>query len=480
MRAQGNAVVTGASRGIGRAVALELARRGFDVIATMRRPEDGAGLATELGDADGTLRVERMDVTDGDSIVVPDSMRVLVNNAGTEKPHPPFEATPMELWREMYDTNVFGLIDVTRRAIPSLRAAGGGVICNVTSSSILAPVPFYAVPFEQGGGECDRRVAASRARAARHPHPGDHARADRHRHARRLRPTAGGDRGRGLPRRRGAVLRGPARHRSDGDVDGRRGPRHRRRHPRRRCAVARRVRPVVGGDARRLASRATKTSCGPCSPPGPAADRGGSPRSLDETASRSGHPMVDCPATGRASTPCRPGRTASRCSGARRSTPADRRGWRCCSMSTGGTDTRPCTARPGCTRCTNLRARVCTRGMGCCAAGARRACPGSRSARPVARHRCPWERPVAVERQALPRRRRCGLQASFTVFRRLQLCFDVAAASLELVEGSLMRRAVRLQRALLGLELLRYTRACRMPGCRGGSSDRGTCSGARR
>ena len=144
MRAQGNAVVTGASRGIGRAVALELARRGFDVIATMRRPEDGAGLATELGDSDGTLRVERMDVTDGDSIVVPDSMRVLVNNAGTEKPHPPFEATPMELWREMYETNVFGLIDVTRRAIPSLRAAGGGVICNVTSSSILAPVPFYA------------------------------------------------------------------------------------------------------------------------------------------------------------------------------------------------------------------------------------------------------------------------------------------------------------------------------------------------
>ena len=67
-----------------------------------------------------------------------------MNNAGTEKPHPPFEATPMELWREMYETNVFGLIEVTRRAIPALRAGGGGVLCNVTSSSILAPVPFYA------------------------------------------------------------------------------------------------------------------------------------------------------------------------------------------------------------------------------------------------------------------------------------------------------------------------------------------------
>jgi NAD(P)-dependent dehydrogenase (short-subunit alcohol dehydrogenase family) len=135
--------VTGASRGIGRGVAIELARRGFDVIATMRTPADGATLADEVGDAKGSLRVERLDVTDHDSIAMPDHLRVLVNNAGVEKPHPPFEATPMQLWREMYETNVFGLIEVTRRAIPALRAANGGVICNVTSSSILAPVPFY-------------------------------------------------------------------------------------------------------------------------------------------------------------------------------------------------------------------------------------------------------------------------------------------------------------------------------------------------
>lgn len=143
MRAEGSAVVTGASRGIGRAVAIELARRGFDVVATMRRTEDGEGLPAELGDATGTLRVERLDVTDADAFEMPTPLRVVVNNAGVEKPHPPFEATPMELWREMYETNVFGLIDVTRRAIPALRAGGGGVVCNVTSSSILAPVPFY-------------------------------------------------------------------------------------------------------------------------------------------------------------------------------------------------------------------------------------------------------------------------------------------------------------------------------------------------
>jgi NAD(P)-dependent dehydrogenase (short-subunit alcohol dehydrogenase family) len=140
MEAKGTAVVTGASRGIGRAVAIELAERGFDVVATMRDATVGADLA---GLGDGRLRVERLDVTDPSSIELPDNLRVLVNNAGVEAAHPPFEATPMDVWRAMFETNVFGLIDVTRRAIPALRAAGGGVVCNITSSSILAPVPFY-------------------------------------------------------------------------------------------------------------------------------------------------------------------------------------------------------------------------------------------------------------------------------------------------------------------------------------------------
>jgi NAD(P)-dependent dehydrogenase (short-subunit alcohol dehydrogenase family) len=144
MRAEGAAVVTGASRGIGRAVAVELARRGFDVTATMRRPDDGDGLAALVHGGSGSLRVQRLDVTDPQSFEMPTGLRVVVNNAGVEKPHPPFEATPMELWRGMFETNVFGLIEVTRRAIPALRASGGGVVCNVTSSSILAPVPFYA------------------------------------------------------------------------------------------------------------------------------------------------------------------------------------------------------------------------------------------------------------------------------------------------------------------------------------------------
>jgi NAD(P)-dependent dehydrogenase (short-subunit alcohol dehydrogenase family) len=142
MDASGIAVVTGASRGIGRAVAIELAQRGFDVVATMRNPDDGATLPSEAGGSAGTLRVERLDVTDASTIDLPDGLRVLVNNAGVEDENLPIETMPIDIWRRMFETNVLGLVQVTQRAIPKLRDSGGGVICNVTSSSILAPVPF--------------------------------------------------------------------------------------------------------------------------------------------------------------------------------------------------------------------------------------------------------------------------------------------------------------------------------------------------
>jgi NAD(P)-dependent dehydrogenase (short-subunit alcohol dehydrogenase family) len=145
MDAKGIAVVTGASRGFGRAIAVALARAGFDVVATMRAPADGAGLPQEVVDGSGTITVMRLDVTDPDSITLPEGLRVLVNNAGTEADYLPVEAVPMEQWRAVFETNLFGLIEVTRRAVPLMRAAGGGVICNITSSSLAMSVPFYGV-----------------------------------------------------------------------------------------------------------------------------------------------------------------------------------------------------------------------------------------------------------------------------------------------------------------------------------------------
>lgn len=153
MKAHGVALVTGASRGIGRAVALQLALAGFDVVATMRDPERGADLADELarasaetgGPAVGSICARALDVDRPETIELPSELRVLVNNAGTERQYLPVETAPMDEWREVFETNVFGLVEVTRRAVPILRANGGGVICNVTSSSVLVAAPFYAV-----------------------------------------------------------------------------------------------------------------------------------------------------------------------------------------------------------------------------------------------------------------------------------------------------------------------------------------------
>lgn len=154
MKAEGVAVVTGASRGLGRAVALRLAACGFEVEATMRDPAQGATLPEELArtappqgpaSVTGSIRAARLDVDDPDSIELPSGLNVLVNNAGVERRYLPLEATPMNEWREVFETNVFGLVEVTRRAVPLLRANGGGVICNITSSSVLAGAPFYSV-----------------------------------------------------------------------------------------------------------------------------------------------------------------------------------------------------------------------------------------------------------------------------------------------------------------------------------------------
>jgi len=145
MAIRGPALVTGASRGLGRAIALELARRGFEVVATMRRPADGASLVAEARDAKGSLRVDALDVERPDSIRIPPHLQVLVNNAGTETAYLPVEHAPLAAWRQVFETNVFGLAEVTRHALPELRRHGSGVVCNVTSASLLFPMPFYAV-----------------------------------------------------------------------------------------------------------------------------------------------------------------------------------------------------------------------------------------------------------------------------------------------------------------------------------------------
>ena len=144
VKADGAALVTGASRGLGRAIALELARRGFSVHAGVRDPRHGESLLAAARAEQLSVVAERIDVTEPDRIAMPDRLRVVVNNAGVDRAYLPVEHAPLSLWREMFETNLFGVVEVVRRAVPRLREMGGGVVCNITSSSYLSAVPFYA------------------------------------------------------------------------------------------------------------------------------------------------------------------------------------------------------------------------------------------------------------------------------------------------------------------------------------------------
>lgn len=143
MNAEGVAWVTGAGRGLGRALALELAGRGFQVRAGMREPRVGADLPDLGAQTSGEIQVEELDVTRPETLQAPEGLRVLVNNAGQDGSYLPVEHAPTSLWRDLFETNFFGLLAVTQRAVPALREAGGGVICNITSCSTLQEVPFY-------------------------------------------------------------------------------------------------------------------------------------------------------------------------------------------------------------------------------------------------------------------------------------------------------------------------------------------------
>lgn len=126
------AVVTGASAGIGAATARALADDGWHVVAGARRIDRVATLAEEIG---GTAA--RLDVTDPDSIGrfcgSFDVCQLLVNNAGGALGVEPLAEAVDDKWISMFETNVLGLMRMTRALLPLLIASGDGHIVNVTS-----------------------------------------------------------------------------------------------------------------------------------------------------------------------------------------------------------------------------------------------------------------------------------------------------------------------------------------------------------
>jgi len=136
------ALITGCSSGFGRATAVELKKRGYEVVATARRPET-------LADLDVEKRLA-LDVTDDASVSAAvasaGAIDVLVNNAGIGIGGP-VELVPIAEVRRIFETNVFGPLRMMQAVLPQMRARGVGTIVNVSSVSgrIAAPLSgFYA------------------------------------------------------------------------------------------------------------------------------------------------------------------------------------------------------------------------------------------------------------------------------------------------------------------------------------------------
>lgn len=135
-------LITGTSSGYGKATALHFLSRGWNVIATMRRPDPAL-----FGQHAERLRLLPLDVTSEDSIAAlveaAGPVDIVVNNAGIGGVGA-FEAMPMSLIRQLFETNSIGAMAMCRAFIPQMRERGAGAIVNVTSTVALGAFPLAA------------------------------------------------------------------------------------------------------------------------------------------------------------------------------------------------------------------------------------------------------------------------------------------------------------------------------------------------
>ena len=152
-----NIVITGASRGVGLATAVELARAGHQVVATMRNPAGSPELAYQAARENLPICIETMDVDSDESvkqafgrILAQGPVDVLVNNAGIERMGA-IEETPLADFRTCMETNYFGCIRCIQAVMRPMRERGSGAIINVTSVGgkiSLSPMgPYSASKF---------------------------------------------------------------------------------------------------------------------------------------------------------------------------------------------------------------------------------------------------------------------------------------------------------------------------------------------
>ncbi|BAU13483.1 short-chain dehydrogenase/reductase SDR [Leptolyngbya sp. NIES-3755] len=138
-------LITGASTGIGRSTALLFAQKGWTVIATMRSPEKADWIT-------GNIHPLKLDVTDSESIKSAiaqslaqfGSIDVLVNNAGYALLGAFENCSPGQI-RKQFDTNVFGLMEMTQAILPHFRERRSGTIINIASIGGRMAFPTYTL-----------------------------------------------------------------------------------------------------------------------------------------------------------------------------------------------------------------------------------------------------------------------------------------------------------------------------------------------
>src|SRR6266540_3097043 len=135
------ALVTGGSRGIGRAIAIDLARSGADIVFTFRSDSDGAAVTMRAIEAEGHCAIAlRADGTDRsaagravmDTIARFGRLDILVNNAGINRDAVVWKMAD-EAWDEVIDADLGASFRFTRAAVPAMRDGGCGRIVNIAS-----------------------------------------------------------------------------------------------------------------------------------------------------------------------------------------------------------------------------------------------------------------------------------------------------------------------------------------------------------
>jgi NAD(P)-dependent dehydrogenase (short-subunit alcohol dehydrogenase family) len=138
------ALITGASRGLGRVVATRLAAEGWSVWATMRDPAARGSLDAAVADLGATVEVAALDVSDPGSIArgvaevlqrTGGRLDAVIANAGISAVGA-FEETSPEVMRAIMETNYFGAIETVRAALPALRACRGRIILMSSDSGL--------------------------------------------------------------------------------------------------------------------------------------------------------------------------------------------------------------------------------------------------------------------------------------------------------------------------------------------------------